>query len=151
MNVSWIYFSNHFTCMWALLSHFSHVQLFVTPWTVARQVPLSMGFSRQEHWSGLPFPSPGDLPDPGVEPRSPALQTDSLPAEPQRSPQEYYHWSWFKLISPVLHLLNPKHIHPLEHEWDIAFVVILSVRAWVEKRGWQWLVPTLAFRWPMCS
>ena len=50
-----------------------------TPWTVARQIPLSMEFSRQEYWSGLPFPSPGDLPDPGIEPRSPALQADSLP------------------------------------------------------------------------
>ena len=49
----------------------SRVRLFVTPWTVAYQVPPSMGFSRQEYWSGLPFPSPGDLPDPGIEPRSP--------------------------------------------------------------------------------
>ena len=54
----------------------------VTPWTVARQTPLSIGFSRQEHWSGLPFPSPGDLSDPGIEPGSPALQADSLPTEP---------------------------------------------------------------------
>ena len=53
----------------------------VTPWTVARQAPLSMGFSRQEYWTGLPFPSPGDLPDPEIEPRSPALQADSLPTE----------------------------------------------------------------------
>ena len=51
----------------------SRVRLFVTPWTVAYQAPLSMGFPRQEYWSGLPFPSPGDLPDPGIEPRSPAL------------------------------------------------------------------------------
>ena len=50
-----------------------------TPLTGARQAPPSMGFSRQEYWSGLPFPSPGDLPDPGIEPRSPALQADSLP------------------------------------------------------------------------
>ena len=57
----------------------SHVQLSVTPWTVARQAPLSMEFSRQDYWSGLPFPSPGDLPDPGIEPGSPALQADSLP------------------------------------------------------------------------
>ena len=49
-----------------------------TLWTVAFQAPLSMGFSRQEYWSGLPFPSPGDLPDPGIEPRSPTLQVDSL-------------------------------------------------------------------------
>ena len=52
-----------------------------TPWTVACQAPLSMGFSRQEYWSGLPFPSPGDLPDPGIEPMSPTLQEDSLLAE----------------------------------------------------------------------
>ena len=53
------------------------VQLFVTPWTIAHQAPPSMGFSRQECWSGLPFPSPGDLPNPGIEPGSPALQADS--------------------------------------------------------------------------
>ena len=52
---------------YCMLSLFSHVQLFVTSWTVAHQAPLSMGFSRQEYWSGLPFPSPGDLPDPEVE------------------------------------------------------------------------------------
>ena len=51
----------------------SRVRLFATPWTVAYQAPLSMGFSRQEYWSGLPFPSPGDLPDPGIKPGSPAL------------------------------------------------------------------------------
>ena len=53
---------------------------FATPWTVARQAPLSMGFSRQEHWSRLPFPSPGDLPDPGIEHRPPASQAGSLPS-----------------------------------------------------------------------
>ena len=60
----------------------SLVQLFATPWIVAYQALPSMGFSRQEYWSGLPFPSPGDLPNPGIEPRSPALQTDALPSEP---------------------------------------------------------------------
>ena len=60
----------------------SPVRLFATPWTVAYQAPLSMGFSRQEYWSELPFPSPGDLPDPGIEPRSPALQVDSLSLVP---------------------------------------------------------------------
>ena len=54
---------------------------FVTPQTIAHQAPLSMEFSRQECWSGLPFPSPEDLPDPGIEPRSPALQADSLLSE----------------------------------------------------------------------
>ena len=62
-----------------LLSRF---QLFATPWTEAyHQAPPSMGFSRQEHWSGLPFPSPGDLPDPGIESRSPAFQADALTSE----------------------------------------------------------------------
>ena len=60
----------------------SRVRLFATLWTVALQAPPSMGFSRQEYWSGLPFPSPGDLPDPGVEPRSPALQAEALTSEP---------------------------------------------------------------------
>ena len=62
----------------------------VTPWTVAQQIPLSMKFSKQEYWSGLSFPSPGDLPNPGIEPRSPVLQADSLPAEPQGKPIIYY-------------------------------------------------------------
>ena len=61
----------------------------VTPWTVACQAPLSMGFSRQEYW--LPFPSPGDLPDPGIEPGSPALQADSLLTELQGKPHTTTH------------------------------------------------------------
>ena len=65
-------------CIHQLLSR---VRLFVTPETVARKVPLSMEFSRQEYWSGQRFPSPEDLPDPGIKPRSSALQTDSLPSE----------------------------------------------------------------------
>ena len=65
----------------------SRVQLFATPWTAAHQAPLSMGFSRQEYWSGLPFPSPEDLPDPGIEPRSPALQADAGRAATAKSLQ----------------------------------------------------------------
>ena len=61
---------------------------FATPWTVACQASLFMGFSRQEYWSGLPFPSPGDLPNPGIEPGSPMLQVDSLPTEPPGRPIE---------------------------------------------------------------
>ena len=57
-----------------------------TLWTVARQAPLSMGFSKQEYWSGLPFPSPGHLPNPGIEPGSPALQADALSSEPLGKP-----------------------------------------------------------------
>ena len=63
----------------------SLIRLFVTPWTVTQQAPLSMGFSRQEYWSGLLFPSPGDLPDPEIEPAFPALQAEALPSEPPGS------------------------------------------------------------------
>ena len=68
------------------ISSLRHIRLFVIPWTVARQAPLSTGFPRQEYWSGLPFPSPGDLPDPGIEPRSPTLQADALTYEPPGKP-----------------------------------------------------------------
>ena len=64
----------------------SGVWLFETPWTAACQAPLSMGFPKQKYWSGLPFPSPGDVPNPGIKPESPALQADSLPFEPPRKP-----------------------------------------------------------------
>ena len=66
----------------------SRVRLFATPWTVAHQAPLSMGFSRQEYWSGLPFPSPGYLPDPGIQPRSLALQADAFTSEPPGKPHD---------------------------------------------------------------
>ena len=62
----------------------------MTPWTVVYQVPPSMGFSRQKYWSGLPFPSPGDFPNPGVESGSPALQADSLLSEPPGKSQEVF-------------------------------------------------------------
>ena len=65
---------------------FSHVQLSVTPWTAPHQAPPSMGFSRQEYWSGVPLPSPGDLPDPGTEPRSPALAGRFFTTEPHGKP-----------------------------------------------------------------
>ena len=67
--------------LWTVCETHSVVFDSVTPQTVARQAPLSMEFSRQEYWSGLPFPFLGDLPDLGIEPRSPALQADSLPSE----------------------------------------------------------------------
>ena len=76
---------------------FSHVQLFATPWTVAHEAPPSMGFSRQEYWSGLPFPSPGDLPNPGIKPGSPALQTDALTSEPPGKPRNHYNQHIFPM------------------------------------------------------
>ena len=68
------------------LQSFSRVHLFATPWTVAHQASLSMGFPRQEYWSGFPFPSPGHLPNPGIKPKSPALHAVSLPLRHQGSP-----------------------------------------------------------------
>ena len=65
---------------------FIRFRLFATPWTLAHQAPPSMGFSRQEYWSGLPFPSPGDLPNPGIKPRSPTLRSDVLTSEPPGKP-----------------------------------------------------------------
>ena len=67
----------------------SRVQLFATPWTIAYQTPPSMGFSRQEYWSGVPLPPPADLPDPGIEPRCATLQADALPSEPQGVRKRY--------------------------------------------------------------
>ena len=100
-------------CNW---SRFSHVQLFVTPWTVACQAPLPMEFSRQEYWSGLPFLSPGDLPDPAIEPTSPlapALQADSLPLS---------HWG-----SPSHHLTND-HLHTFSPAQGTCAVFRLKVK-----------------------
>ena len=66
----------------AVVQLLSQVRLFVTPWTVTLKAPLSTEFSRQEYWSGFQFPSPGDLPNPGIKPGSPALQADALSSEP---------------------------------------------------------------------
>ena len=83
----------------------SRIRLFEIPWTVAHQAPLSMGFSRQEYWSGLPFPSPGELPDPGIKsesPVSPALQMESLLLSHQGSPKYKSKGGWviFDRLSP---------------------------------------------------
>ena len=76
----------------------SGVRLFATPWTVAYQASPSMGFSRQDYWSGLPFPSPGDLPNPGIEPGSPALEAGTLTSEPPGK--------WTKFIDVIFEFMN---------------------------------------------
>jgi len=89
-------------CTSCELSCFSPVRLFPTPWTVACQASLSMGFSRRQYWSGLPCPPPGDLSDPGTEPMSPvapALQVDSLPL----SHREACKWIFLKFIFQIVH------------------------------------------------
>ena len=102
------------------LSRFSNVPLFTTPWTVACQAPLSMDFFQQEYWSGLPCPSSGDLPNPGIEPTSPAspeLQVNSLLPNHQRTPmfsvKECLLWYFHVLkafFHPIFTPLNPTHV-----------------------------------------
>ena len=79
------YFMKSKALEWEEVKLLSCVRLFATPWTVAYQASPSLGFSREEYWSGLPFPSPGDLPDPGIEPGPPALEADALTSEPPGS------------------------------------------------------------------
>ena len=92
-----------------VLSHFGHLRLFVTLWTVACQTLLSMGFSRQEYWSGLPFPSPGDFPNTEMEPRSPAVpsfQTGSLPLSHWESPSSFKYLLNFLFCTSALQFLE---------------------------------------------
>ena len=93
---------------WSEVKSLSRVWLFATLWTVAHQAPLSMGFSRHGYWSGLPFPSPGDRPNPGIEPRSPTLQADTLTSEPPGKPIYIYIYikTWHCLETQYSHLLN---------------------------------------------
>ena len=94
----------------------SPVQIFVTPWTVAYQAPPSMGFYGQEYWSGLPFPSPGDLPNSGIEPRSPAFQADALTSEPPGKPHIYLYMSIY--ISTPIYIGLPWRSHNEESACD---------------------------------
>ena len=103
----------------------SCVQLFATTWTVAYQASPSMGFSRQEYWSGLPFPSSRDLPDPGIEPRSPALQADALLSEPPHEKRDYVgsgemsswdHLSGALAMRSYIEKMSP--LGWLEGQWD---------------------------------
>ena len=135
----------------------SRVWIFVTPWTVAHQAPPSMEFSRQEYWSGLPFPSPGDLPNTGMEPRSPALQADALPVWATREPYLKINWdNILKIFAPgprikevfdkwklslllliIINYINELHVHGLSRftcwnsnpQWD-------GIRRWELIRSW---------------
>ena len=110
-----------------VLSHFSRVQLFVTPCTISFQALLSMGFSRQEYWSELLCPPPGDLPDPGIEPTSPSLRTDSLPLEPPGKPLiiAVFHKFLAKMISLIVSKVKGRaFLHVLFFSsWSLLFPV----------------------------
>ena len=100
-------------CVCMSAQSLSRVQLFATPWTVAFQAPLSMGFPRQEYWSGLPFLSPGDLPNPGIKPVSPALASGFFTTEPPGKP------TFHSLSRRMFNLL-----HYSDHSPTLSFVVL---------------------------
>ena len=123
----------------------SCVRLFATPWTVPCQAPPSMGFSRQEYWSGLPFPSPGDLPDPGIEPRSPALQADPLPSEPLGLLYLFIYKRWIvNLVLFDFHQLKKKHNwqHLITHFLLIHIYLCIwwasLVAQWIKNQPARW-------------
>ena len=106
----------------------SHVQLFVTTWIAAHQAPLSMGFPRQEYWSGLTFSSPGNLPNPGIKPRSPALQEDSLPSGPSGKPLWQEGWTKYRIITLLLRAT----VRGLEQPWNCDKWPLTS-----QQEGWS--------------
>ena len=98
---------------------------FATPWTVARQAPLSIGFPKQEYWSGLPFPPPGDLPDPGIKPVSPVLACGFFITEPPGKPQILF--SFYQANNLLIHLLCPV-IHPRTHfAFQLMMILVVLV------------------------
>ena len=109
-----------YSCICVLIC-FSPVWLFATLWSVAHQAPLSMRFSRQEYWSGLPFLSSGDLPDPGIKPRSPALWADSLPPEPPGKPYVYNIVS----VSAIKQSEAVRHTHTHTHTHTDIYISVL--------------------------
>ena len=136
-----------------VLSCFSHIWLFATPWTVDHQVPLSSGFSRQEYWSGLPFPSPGDLPDPWIKPSSPALQADSLLSE---SPGKLQKISSVLVHSVMSNSATPWYsppgssFHGIFQARTLEWVAISSSRGIFLTWGWNTLLLHLLY-WQMDS
>ena len=108
----------------------SRVQLFATPWTVAYHAPPSMGFSRQEYWSGLPFPSPEDLPDPGIEPGSPTFQADALTSEPPGKPLIHYLGLLIAFLSIMERLQDNMEKEMAAHSSTIAWKI-----PWTEEPG----------------
>ena len=107
----------------ALAQLLSHVQLFATPWTVVHHAPLSMWFSRQEYWSGLPFPSPGDPPDPGTEPTSPALAG-------------WYFMVWATREGPTYRILPFKLPSRKGKSVDTELGLVFF-RSWGARQGWR--------------
>jgi len=114
---------------------FSRVRLFATPWTVAYQASPSMGFPRQEYWSGLPFPSPGNLPHLGIEPGSPALEADTLTSEPPEKTTLYYTYSTIYFTQCTVIYVKPNFpvyptlLTPLTHIHTSILYICVSIPA----------------------
>ena len=114
----WIKSLDEYEIKWKVkVKSLSRVRLFVTPKTVAYQASPSMGFSRQEYWSGLPFPSPGDLPNPGIKPGSSSLEADALTSEPPRKPQKL---SGLMSKWPHSQLLLSPHLDVISSFWNLV-------------------------------
>ena len=110
----------------------------MTPWTVAHQAPPSMEFSRQEYWSGLSFPSPGDLPDPGIKPRSPTLQADTLPSEPPGKLQETGKVIWYYQLFKNLLQFVVIHSQRLSHsQWNKRCFSGITLLSPSSNKSWQ--------------
>ena len=141
--------SNHHIWKWKVkVKSLSCVRLFATPWTVAHQPPPSMEISRQEYWSGLPFPSPGDVPNPGIEPMSPTLQADTLAPEPPGKPssvhmRESFIFSTYESLVRYIYLQNTSPIPWLVFSLSsclFPFLLILTQRSLLT--AWERLLPT---------
>ena len=123
----------------------SWVWLFVTPWTVAHQVPWSMGFSRHEYWSGLPFPSPEDLPNTGIKPRSPALHADALPSELRGKPHNIslslsFFWEGARILEWVAIPFSMWSSPP--RDWtDVSHIVGRHFTTWATREVHHSLAP----------
>jgi len=135
----WIYLPASEAWIKVKVKLLSRVRLFVTPWTVARQAPLFMRFSRQEYWSGLPFPSPRYLPNTGIEPRSPALQADFTVWATREA------WMWDYNKFDLLAQLDGKHssIHGTYYKQDHSLTCAVwkkeesEMISWLDPRSWN--------------
>ena len=122
----WLGSGRWLTVLCAVLTGFSHDRLFATLWTIAHQAPLSMGFSRPEHWSGSPFPPPGDLPDPGIELEAPAVAGRFFTAEPPcqlymlARPQQRKTWKGMLPRSPKYELQGDREAAWLAHAFTLG-------------------------------
>ena len=133
---------NVYACMKRNSVSHCYAQLFVTPWTVAYQAPPSKEFSREEYWSGLPFPSPGDLPDPGIESGFPALQVDSVLSEPPRNPCLHVCYWHICIIYTCTYRQTYIHIYMYVYMYiSVKFWHLKEIKTKTKVKDWETLSP----------